>query len=438
MMLGVVQSIGKAAGVGNCTFNLAAPPTTGNVLLAFVKYRGDGFTIAPPTGSYWTCLAKIAANSVSLAVFTHQVASGDGQAWTFPVSGDNTSGEMYEITGAQNLAIWAGGGQFTTNVGAAAITTPASVPAVLGCLAFGSITDNNGTSISSVSAGWTLLSDTGTFHGGGTAYQNVLTTDTSTAVDVTFTMGAASAAYCAVTVLIAPVSTEPSLYVLQNAMAAAGNSGSTVLTLPKTPAPHNIMIAAIGWFTAATLTPPGGWTQIITHANGNQSLAVYYRVVQSGDGSSYTWTNSSDYASGVLAEITGQDPASPINGSAIANVTGTTAFATPSIVPGVNGCLPVASLTADDGTGFNAIYSAAPATFPLAMSGEIFHGSALNTGPLTTGTVSGVSATFTLGVSDSGVTSLVLIAPAPVVTAAPAPPDLSRSQLRRTLILGLA
>ena len=90
---------------------------------------------------------------------------------------------------------------------------------------------------------------------------------------------------------------------------ASGNF--ITLTLSATPTPGDTMFAVITWAPVArTITPPLGWTLIATQDTTGAAqayVASYYRVVQAGDGTTYTWsfTSGGTAACGYLAEVVG-------------------------------------------------------------------------------------------------------------------------------------
>lgn len=428
MSLSVVQSTGKAAGAGNCAFTLSGTPAAGNGLLAFVYYN-DSFAISPPAGSKWLLLASTptAGNGGTiLGVFWHAVQAGDGTAWTFPVTGDFTSGQLYEVTGADNQFPVSGVVVGGSAAGAASIVSPSAAPAVASSLAFAAETDNNGTGISSVTAGWTLLADTGSFHGGGSAYMGTLT---SAAASCTFTMAGTSAGYSDVTILIAPAAGSPAtLYPVQDASRPSA-SGNITMAFNVAPAPGNLMLAFTGWNGGFVNTPPSGWTRVFSVNNAsNDALAAWWRVVQAGDAASYTWTLSGDFGSGEMYEITGALASGPVNGfQAAADNTSVPSRASPAVTPSVLGCLPFAAETSDGSGDQNSQVTSGWAPLSAHLS---YHGGTAAFSRLTTDTVTGITCTFTYtATAGPGADATVLIAPAPQASSFVPPLTSQRSGL---------
>lgn len=94
----------------------------------------------------------------------------------------------------------------------------------------------------------------------------------------------------------------------------------------------DLMIAAIIWAGAFTCTPPAGWALWTNATSGNITQAIYMRLYQSGDPSSWTWTFSGTTAStGTINTFRGFLPALPLDDVTIqAN-----ASSTNMVAPGV-------------------------------------------------------------------------------------------------------
>lgn len=111
-----------SSGSYTASFSLATPPTPGNVLaMLWVGYAG-GTEQAPPAG--WA-LAPGGVPSSKSALWYHEVASGDGQEWSFPLFTNDTyqlqvSAALYELSGAET------GSGFLTGEGASAVASAMS------------------------------------------------------------------------------------------------------------------------------------------------------------------------------------------------------------------------------------------------------------------------------------------------------------------------
>jgi hypothetical protein len=77
---------------------------------------------------------------------------------------------------------------------------------------------------------------------------------------------------------------------------ATDTAASVTVNKPTGVVDNDVMLAFVSWWTG-TLTPPAGWTQVGTTeswaASGDTAKMAVYRKVASGEGASYTWTNSS-------------------------------------------------------------------------------------------------------------------------------------------------
>lgn len=85
------------------------------------------------------------------------------------------------------------------------------------------------------------------------------------------------------------------IYNLVQTASGVGSDATATATFGSTPTVGNLMVAH--YFTrATTATPPAGWTQAVQSFNAteNDSVNVYYRIVQSGDGTGYTWGDGTD------------------------------------------------------------------------------------------------------------------------------------------------
>ena len=108
----VVQSTSQPCTNQNAVnFTLGSAPTPGNILVAFCSFSQypSARTISPPSGS-WHLIDNTTDNSGILHRGCLLVCGqgGDGTAWDFTLASsggtDNSSGALYEITGASNSA----------------------------------------------------------------------------------------------------------------------------------------------------------------------------------------------------------------------------------------------------------------------------------------------------------------------------------------------
>ena len=210
----IVQSDQQAPATSSqVALPLAASPSVGNILLAFCSYSQFGGTRTIGTPSGWVKQSDNTGaggdSGDSQAVFTRVVQAGDGTGpYTFPLtesSTDNTSGAIYELSGASTTSP-VNQIAFASDGGATTQPTASVTPSVLNCLALAGWSSDSNATETALTTGWTLdQSATGTFHTTFSAHQNALTSDTTTAISATLTITSSGAAISTI-VLIAPAS----------------------------------------------------------------------------------------------------------------------------------------------------------------------------------------------------------------------------------------
>lgn len=201
-------------------------------------------------------------------------------------------------------------------------------------------------------------------------------------------------------------------------------ASSVLLTLTGAPVAGNVLQAAINFSefgVSRTITTPAGWTKLIDDTQSFVRHAVFWRLVQSGDGAAWTFTISdgTQPISGELAEFSGADTGVPTQfGTTKSSSTGS--LAGPSITPVVLGTLPVPCFTEDTNQVASTTVSAG-FTIQETAGGVLGRGGLLATRNSTTSdTTTAIQATWTLtGGADSCIASMVLISP-PVIA-----PDLN-------------
>lgn len=122
--------------------------------------------------------------------------------------------------------------------------------------------------------------------------------------------------------------------ILDHGDFAQGDSPETlILPRPAQSAGLGLLIAYISHGnSAASLTPPSGWTLIndLADVNGSFRLFAFSKVETESEPSSYDWSGQSDVWSGYIDRITGFDGGDPINASAVGSAA---AFGTTLAVP---------------------------------------------------------------------------------------------------------
>jgi hypothetical protein len=180
---------------------------------------------------------------------------------------------------------------------------------------------------------------------------------------------------------------------------------------------------------------PSGWTQLDDLENGTSAwLTTYYHVVGASEANSYAFnTTGGDFLSVVGYEITGQASSSFINQHAVA-ADSAVPQATPSVTPSVMGCLALAFVAYNDGTGM----SSTPATIGSGWTMDqdplpTYHstvGAHMNS--LTTDTTTPISASVTWGTGDTDISSTILIAPSATSSFIAPKPLILRQAVKRS------
>src|SRR5260221_4669863 len=120
------------------------------------------------------------------------------------------------------------------------------------------------------------------------------------------------------------------------AAASSTNAGSTTIVVnkPTGPLSGDVLIALLYVETTGVVaTPPTGWVQRDTLANGTNSFRAYmYTLVCGGsEPSTYTWTlDTTQYNEGVILGFSGVDTTTPVDGHSIVDRGGTGSIVTPT------------------------------------------------------------------------------------------------------------
>ena len=152
--------------------------------------------------------------------------------------------------------------------------------------------------------------------------------------------------------------------IVQDTGQSPASSATVAFTLGSTPTVGNVLVAFCSWNAGGrTISTPSGWVLTETVINaGSQAISTFWRVVQGGDGTSWSFTvntsGGNDYTSGALYEITGASTVAPVNQYGFATYgTATGTFASGTVTPTVLSCLPLAGWTTDNGQTFSSITS---------------------------------------------------------------------------------
>lgn len=217
-----------------------------------------------------------------------------------------------------------------------------------------------------------------------------------------------------------------SISIVQTATNAGSSTSGTTLTVTfsSSPIPGNLLFVCCGSGGSA-LTAPSGWTTI---DNTSDTSSVYsgtfYRIVQSGDGTSYTFTRSGspNYQSIVAWELSGVSTSSPINGHSITTVApSTTSFSTTAVTPTVTGCFAISAFAQDENAGYVALTSVSSGWANTLNSAprEAYQNTLCASLTSLTTTLAPISNTFTTASNTSGIISLVVFAPNTTVPSGP-------------------
>lgn len=207
---------------------------------------------------------------------------------------------------------------------------------------------------------------------------------------------------------------QTSVAIVQTAVISTGSGASSAtLTFGKTPKVGDtlfvIVTTAIG--NNPNVVPPTGWTPLDQQLNNGatRTFQTFYRTVQSGDGTTYTFGVTVNSAIGVAGYELSGVAASPFNQSQISAITSLTTWNTASLTPSVLNCLPLAIFTNANSSFVSGIWTV---DFNSTFTVDGQHG------PVTTDTITAVNGQVTWLASTSGFAYLVLIAPATYGAAA--------------------
>lgn len=137
--------------------------------------------------------------------------------------------------------------------------------------------------------------------------------------------------------------------IVQTAQGSQAGGTTVAVTLGATPADGNLLVAFVSWRNGAPTLPPG-WTRILDQISGGSgvdNMTACSRLVQPGDGTTYTWTftHGSEISGAVIFEVTNQGGIAAFGGAGSG-----TNVVTPSATAPFASCLPLLGATGDAGT----------------------------------------------------------------------------------------
>lgn len=209
------------------------------------------------------------------------------------------------------------------------------------------------------------------------------------------------------------------LQIIQFKTTGSGTSDASSLTFvfSVTPTIDNLLLLFLNTSDYSTnrepSAPDASWTKIQTQQNSSNQLTVWWKIYQSGDSNSFTFTISgtAEKCSGVMYEITGADSTNPIHASSIRTNTNGTSMVSPSLTPSIIGTMVFAGMATNDTETCSAVSSGWTLDATIKPSYHATYGAHRNS--LTSDTVTAISNTFTTSaVTDMPCTAIVFIAPA--------------------------
>jgi hypothetical protein len=366
----VQSNAGSGASAASQAVTVSGTPAVGDVLVVTmyaVIVSAD--TITPPSG--WSTVTSSTGATAEGYVFSCVVTASvcNGTSYTFTLATAAVVGWGITEWSGNNTLVTAWNPQASitrVTTASTAFTSPSVTPIAAGAQAVALMLYASGTATASAATGWT----------GDLAYQSVTNTvsvysfnqnaaTTTAAVSMAETLSSVATGIT-VTYVVYP---QPSgLTLIQGVVGTAASTRSPTFTLPATPTVSDILVVEIQWsnVSSASFTTPSGWTIIDNAAAGASAtdvgIATLYRVVQSGDTATFTWTNAISSASALYAlyarEAYGQNATSPINVHSKAQTTSAVTLTVPSVTPTISGGIALSSA---------GIYDAAP-TLPSGFT----------------------------------------------------------------------
>lgn len=205
--------------------------------------------------------------------------------------------------------------------------------------------------------------------------------------------------------------------------ASSGTSNVTSLTFAFTTAPAigNLLLLFLNTSDYSVnrepSAPDASWTRIQTQQNSSNQLTVWWKIYQSGNSNSFTFTISgtAEKCSGVMYEITGVDSTNPIHNSSIRTNTNSTSMPSPSLTPSILGTMVFAGMATNDTETCSSVSSGWTLDATVKPSYHATYSAHRNA--VTSDTTTAISNTFTTSAkTDMPCTSIVFINPASTST----------------------
>lgn len=212
--------------------------------------------------------------------------------------------------------------------------------------------------------------------------------------------------------------------IVQSAKAQPASTGTSVdFTLGVSPTAGNILVAFTGYSQSGAVrsltSAAGTWTKIDDLTLNNDSLSDWWHVVVGGDGTTWSFpiSGTAEWRSGVMYELSGVDPTTPINQHSI--VTGVNLGAGTAITPSVLNCQALSAINTDAGSnsaqgvigvssGWTNDQNAIP-SFHSTLSASL--------NALTSDTTTAINNTWNLVTGGDMVAAMLLLQPATVIAS---------------------
>jgi hypothetical protein len=281
-----------------------ASSLTNDLLVAVISLNGSEVNVVPPAN--WKHVDRVNATG-SAPILVHHIFSKKAvladlsATHTFTFGTSAAAYGLYTVTGQDAtypFDICSVGVRYASVADAGSITATAVKTQSINCLLMAVGTFLRGGTSFAPPSGMTERSDFGV--GAGTGVQQSVATQDAAAKGTTgtkaFTITSAGGAAIAGATLLAIASanntTQNTLPVAGTATTANGDGLSGVsCNVPASLLARDFLVAQVKYASAsaATLTPPAGWTELTRHTS-NPSIVIYTRRVDLTEAASYSWS----------------------------------------------------------------------------------------------------------------------------------------------------
>jgi hypothetical protein len=344
---GAFQAATTATSAGaaatSLTINVPAGTAVNDQLLAQVVVGGGStITITPPSG--WTLVVSVnsggtAAVDLIQSVYRHTATASEpaSYAWTF--TSGKAAGAMLRYSGVDtDIPIDASATTFTSATGSNP-SAPAST-ASFGDETVVHFVGKNDASTFTAAAGTTERSDSGAAGAVAPGTESSDETQTlsgaTTARSSTASTTVPTASVVGTTVVLRTQSSIKLRGITLPSTAAPGNT--VALTPPAATVQRDLMVAQIVADSAAAISTPSGWTQVISTPSAGTTTndirqSIFIKVAAATETSAYTFTSTpAKKMDGALFVYAGVDDTNPTDGTTSSSVgTATTTATAPAI-----------------------------------------------------------------------------------------------------------